>query len=520
MNIFQKAGAIVLILIAFIIGLYTLMYALDIYPADCVLLIGPVYDRCASINKVGMDFTGGILVRKQQNPFTINFVVAVPYTPKEDIVYLETADKSYAMYNVEENIWKANITRFNSIKYRYNRNGLGYTSAEKFNPDSELSFRTANFESKEKTQEDEVSEWRWLADRELFAIPSEAFVVDIKKRDFQKGIALVDYWWPGFGKLMENTAEHIINDNADWVMITAQNDFENTKDFVKIRENNQEYKDELKERIANSKDNGLNVMLKLKLCCNNPPRNKYSAFWWDSWFNETSMLIEEYSKIAEEAGADSLLIDYSYGNSIPDELYAPRNAKDRWYEIIKGIRSRYSGKIGFNFYLGGMYRDVTLFWPENAKMFSKDVDFFGVEVWTGLTFKKNASQSELNKNAEKIVDNLGNFALRLDKPFIITGAVYATVDGCSLGVNNITTTIPGISPWDSPNSELVFDPEEQAMVYEAYLRALALDDRLDGFYSYGYWPLDLSDSNDYSIRGKEAEVVVRDWYDKFKKVSG
>lgn len=515
MNLFQKVGAVVLILVAFMIGLYTLMYALDIYPANCVLLMGPVYDRCASINKVGIEFTGGVFVRKVQSPFTINFVVRVPYTPPEDTVYLETADKSYMMYKVEDNIWKVNITRFTSMKYRYNRNGLGYTSAERFEPDSELSFRTANFESKEKTQEDEVVQWRWFSERELVNVPSEAFATDVKKRDFQKGIALLDYWWPGFGKLMINTAEHIGNDNAEWVMITSQNDFESIKDIVKIRENSEEYKQELKERIINAKNSGLKVMLKLKLCCNNPARDKYSAEWWGSWFNETSRLIDEYSKIAEEAQADSLLIDYSYGNSIPDELYSPRNAKDRWNAIIKNIRSVYSGKIGFNFYLGGMYRDVTLFWPENAKMFSQDVDFYGVEVWTGLAFSKDASQDELNKNAEKIVDNLGNFALRLNKPFIITGAVYTTVDGCSLGVNNITTSISGISPWDSPNPDLVFDSKEQAMVYEAYLHALALDDRLDGFYSYGYWPVDLSDSNDYSIRSKEAEVVVRDWYSKF-----
>ena len=406
------------------------MYALDIYPANCALLVGPVYEKCAGINKIGIEFMGGTFVRKTQSPFTINFVVKVPAnTPPEDTVFLETADKSYTMYKVEENIWKVNITRFTSMKYRYNRNGLGYTSAEKFDPDTELSFRTANFESNEKTQEDDVMEWRWLSNRELVDIPSEAFITDVKQRDFQKGIALVDYWWSGFGKLMLNTAEHINADNANWVMITAQNDFVNTKDFVKIRENNQEYKDELRERIVNTKDSGLNVMLKLKLCCNNPPRSNYTAEWWDSWFNETSKLISEYSAIAEEAGADSLLIDYSYGNSIPDELYSPRNAKNEWYEIIHDIRSSYSGKLGFNFYLGGMYRDVTLFWPENAKMFSLDVDFYGVEIWTGLSFKKDASQTEINKNAEKVVDNLGNFATRLNKPFIITGAVYSTVNG-------------------------------------------------------------------------------------------
>jgi hypothetical protein len=426
------------------------------------------------------------------------------------------------MDKIGNNLWNKNITNYGTeLKYRYNRNNLGYSSAEEFSPDSWLSYRVVNIDSKGKIQEDTVQKWRHLSGREIAPVSDSSGSVNIVKRDyFERGIGLVDYWWPSFSTLITNTNNKIKQDNANWVMITGQNSYNSIAPLPSISLNTSMYqREELINHIKNTKKQGLNVMLKLRLCCNNPPEKQYDHLWWDAWFADAQKVLDYYSGIAQESGADALLIDYSYGSGVPGGFFTPKDGADKWEAIIKSMRVQYGGQIGFNTIQIGNAKTFDEPWPSGARKLS--VDFIGVELWGGIGNNSIVDKNELDTNAEKSIGIIQRYAHKLgNKPIVITGIAYASVAGCSFGEEKISANMDGLRIWDAVNPSLTFDPIEQAQVYDAYLKAIASVPEIKGVYSFGYWFMDFPDSYDYSIRGKEAENVVKNWYAKFETVNG
>lgn len=513
MNMLQKAGAFIFLLIGVLVCIFTFMYAFDIYPSECsTIIIEPLHSKCIDFNNVDKyDFSKA----GSGGNYKIDFYVKVPeYTLKEDKIFLETKIESYEMENLGDGMWHVAVVGRGPMDFRYNRNNLGFLSAEQFAEDSKDKLRSISFSNENRKENDVVESWRYLSGRKLNNVAVED--IEVKERSsFEKGFSMAEYWDDGFLNLTDNTFEKIVEDNADSVILAIQNPYLNVEPLPEIKSIDEDYSSSIKQEIASAKKAGLKVILKLKLCCNNPPNTKYSNEWWGAWFDEVEKVVVENSKFAEENGIESIIIDYTFGTSMPGEYYAPRFSEERWDEIIKKIRENYSGRIGFNTFISKEYNKVLSFSPDGVRRFSTDVDFYGVELWTGISDNGVETQEVLDENADSVISKIVTAVSGLRKPVIISGLAYSSADKTSMGEKGVSGNTNGLSALEERNNELVFDGKEQAMVYEAYLKAIARHPEILGIYSYGYSFIELPDSFSYSIRGKEAENVVKEWFGRF-----
>lgn len=510
-ELFKFLGKFVIVFIGVWILAYAFMFVLDIYPQNCNYIKGLLHEKCLNKQVSEIDFNNRL---NGENPYTTYFIVTVPeYTPDLDQIYLETSAGTFEMNNNGENVWTFNITRPGELKYRYNRNGFGFLTAEKFEPDSEKTFRSVNFTYDTKKQNDEVLKWRYLSGRTLNDVPSEYSTANLVKRDFMKGVALGTYWKSSFNKTVSDSYNQIKNDNAEWVMITSANSYAVVEPLPVLKEINSGNLDSLKYLINEAKKKGLKIMLKIRICCNNPAPSKRSSEWWDIWFNETEKVVSYYTKIANENNIDAILIDYTYGEAIAGARYPYRESINKWENILVKMHSVYNGKIGFNNFIHGSYNEGLIPWPDGVKSLSTELDFYGVEMWTALGNRSDLNQDEMNNGAERTIESILRSVRSRNKPVVITGTVYTSVDSCAESDVKISSTTAGLLPWEAADG-LKFDSVEQAMVYEALLKAVADQEMIQGFFSYGYNHIELPDSLDYSIRGKEAEQVLKKWYSR------
>ncbi|MEL6833055.1 MAG: glycosyl hydrolase [Bacteroidota bacterium] len=207
---------------------------------------------------------------------------------------------------------------------------------------------------------------------------------------------------------------------------------------------------------------------------------------WEQFFTYYKRWIMHYALLGELYGFD--------GFCIGTELrYTTLRQPDKWRALIQDIRKVYRGDLTYAANWGEECEKLT-FW--------KDLDFIGVNCYYPLHQQDKASEAELARGAERVVQKLEHIHEQADRPIWLT----------EIGYRSAT------SAWKSPHAEAerrAVDEQAQAQCYEAILAATYNKDWVGGYF-WWKWPCDLSYDEDrgrgYMPLGKPAQQVLARYY--------
>lgn len=206
---------------------------------------------------------------------------------------------------------------------------------------------------------------------------------------------------------------------------------------------------------------------------------------WAVWFRHYETFILDYAQLADTCGIEILCI----GTELQKTIH-----RKEWVSIISKVRSMYRGKLTYaaNF---NEFEKVS-FWNL--------LDYAGIQGYFPLTDKKNPSSDELIKGWKKPLEQLEAFYQKNQKPILFTEIGYKSTDDA------------GIEPWLWPTQDGTKQPSQQtqANAYTAFFSACWNKEWLAGAYFWKWYPHmpKRSIDEDFSPQGKEAELVLREWY--------
>jgi len=474
---------------------------------------------------------------------SMTFEVDVPAnTPADAAVFMEARTASAVpgpfstlpMVKVTPTRWRFSIStpvqtpgpqcERGTLEYRYNRDNMGFLSAEEFTPDSDA-FRRSAAGMPGGVVSDTVTKWRWFpAPGEALptvssAAASTAIVDRVAGRTFQRGYMLADFWWSAMAGLIAPTDAAMTASHGNWVQLRPAWDYVSwSPPTLGYDGFGHTYKDgDLERNIAQAQRDGLNVLLMPQVCCATPPGDgTYSPEWWNAWFSEMERYAIHFATLAEAHHVTELVMqdDYLWGTAIgqvPD-------LKARYAHYIATIKQHYTGRLGFFASTGRSYTSPGDLYPSREdidRVFSPEqFDFFAVSIWTGVANDTTPQVPAMTDRFTAIFDAaLRPVSERYGKPWTIVSAAYPSIDGGMMGSTDVFD--PDIQLWNAYTDKYTLDLVEQAEGYEALLQAIAKTPYITGLYPFTYWPLPLPQSKEHNIRGKPAEAIVNGWYERF-----
>lgn len=452
------------------------------------------------------------------------FTVRLPAnTPPHTVVYIEffdaagTPSGSYAMTPVSDLEWTFRASWLQqrsqadgSLYYRYNRDNLGYLSAEEFTPDSPAHYRT--LVAGEVTEvHDVVEKWRWMP-RPGEALPVVeahplAFALRVNGEAFQKGVVHADFWWDAFEPLIPSTNQRMREHGIEWVSISPTWDYLQVAPLPVIGIAGHSYQgDQLDLHLRQLRQDGFEIYLQPQVCCTVPPANVMDDAWWQAWLEQYRAFLMYNVEYARRYDVKYMAFQMEW--YILENI--PANYRRQLEGLFDEVRAAYPGKIGMDFYIGGNIGEFVYCQPvENAAWW----DFFSVRLWAGIATRPDPTLDEVRRNVLAIFDTcLKPVHARYGKPIVLNQVAYPSVDGGLQGTTFLDGEDPGIQLWEPYTDTYTLDLEEQALGFDAILQAVAETPYIIGLYPFAYWPETLPLTKEYNIRDKPAEEVLRQWY--------
>jgi hypothetical protein len=198
--------------------------------------------------------------------------------------------------------------------------------------------------------------------------------------------------------------------------------------------------------------------------------------WWASYLR----FILRYAELAAASQVSWL--------AIGSELGSTEAWRDRWYHLISQVRQVFPGKLLYS--ANWDHYEQVSFWAR--------LDAIGVSSYFGIAATSEDSTSAMAQRWRRIQTELARFAVKLDKPLLLTELGYPSRDGATR------------APWDYTREGPV-DLEEQRRAFAA-VAAAWLDNAVSGVM---IWEIS-SDGGPrdpgYSPRGKPAWCVLAAWW--------
>ena len=200
--------------------------------------------------------------------------------------------------------------------------------------------------------------------------------------------------------------------------------------------------------------------------------------WWDSYFR----MIRYYLTIARNQEVEMF--------SIGSELCANEQDYEQWSRIIQYCRKNYDGLLTYSANWDH-FHNIT---------FVKDLDFFGMNAYFGLTENEDPKLTELVEAWRPARQRIEEAFQEYSKPILFTEIGYLSVDGTAA------------RPWNYFSTAKI-DLDEQALCYRAFVETWDPPPPfLHGVYFYNWWGPGGIGDRDYTPRDKPAEDVLRQWY--------
>ncbi len=241
--------------------------------------------------------------------------------------------------------------------------------------------------------------------------------------------------------------------------------------------------DELLEMIEYARSLHLKVMIK-------PTVNPADGIWrahinffdidvpcepkWKDWFKSYTDYQLHYAKIAEQTNAEMLIVGC--------EMVQTERKEKEWRQLIRDVRNEYSGLITYN---TDKYQEGNVSWWDEVDVISSS-GYYPMGDW----------ENQLNR-IEKIIKPL-------NKPFFFAEAGCPSRTGSSQVPND----------W---NLEGECNQEEQREFYKEMFEVTSKRDWVKGFGLWDWKAILYPESKatndmDYAVFGKEAEKVIKEYY--------
>lgn len=212
----------------------------------------------------------------------------------------------------------------------------------------------------------------------------------------------------------------------------------------------------------------------------------------EEWFASYKEFILHYARLAAKYNVELLCIGTELSNTTIPRWEA------QWIGIITAIKAVYKGPITYaaNW---DEYETVS-FWPA--------VDYIGMDAYFPLTDKTNPAKEELVQGWEKNADTIEGWlkTSKLNKGVIFTEVGYDTIEGSNKQPWRVLPTL----------AKYKESQEEQANCLEALFLVLSKRPWFKGFYWWNYFPRPDIGPLGYTLRGKQGERVLSEWFKKVK----
>ena len=209
-----------------------------------------------------------------------------------------------------------------------------------------------------------------------------------------------------------------------------------------------------------------------------------------TWFDRWQGVLLQYAELAEEPGAEILLLG--------SEFFTLRNQTEAWNRLITAVRGRYHGKLGYSV---NYWFDRYEYQQVLEMGHWMNLDFIGVTAYFELTDKTDPTIEELEAawrndlNGQDVVADLEALHKKYEKPVVFWEIGYFSKDG--------TNTYP----WNFPQSGSE-DQQEQADCWTAFLNVFK---DIEWFHGYGIYAENVGlpkNPETYKVLGKLAEAVL------------
>jgi hypothetical protein len=241
--------------------------------------------------------------------------------------------------------------------------------------------------------------------------------------------------------------------------------------------------------------------------------------WWNVWFDRYRSMILTYAHLAEETGAQRLIIG---GNEVIPALpngtladgsssQSPADADTRWRTLIEEIRAVYSGKLAF---------EIVFDTDANLPVFLDSVDEIVVHWQAPLSDSSDASPAELQQNAAARVSTLmSQLDPYADTPLLLSFA-YPSVDGgatsCIAGAESACIDPNSLHYGSDAAGSPQIDLTEQMEALHAMMLAIYRFDQIDGVYLNSINPVTAQPDKSASILGKPAQELISAWFTRIR----
>jgi hypothetical protein len=197
---------------------------------------------------------------------------------------------------------------------------------------------------------------------------------------------------------------------------------------------------------------------------------------WGDWFASYDAYIVHQILLARLMHAQWFVIGTELSRT---------QARPEWHTLIRTARALFHGRIT---YAANHDAIEAGFWSE--------LDAVGVDAYTPLSSKPDATDAELRAGAEAFVHELETFATAQKKPLLLTELGYAS------------TISPWIEPW-SEEREAESSSKGQTRAFSAMFGAMRNARPIIGWILWKYESdPDLHDPRGFNLNGKPAESLI------------
>ena len=243
----------------------------------------------------------------------------------------------------------------------------------------------------------------------------------------------------------------------------------------------------LKRTILQARRRGLRVMLLpiVRLVDRGPNdwRGVIKPGSWDLWWRSYGAYILHYARLASAAGVEV----YSVGS----ELVSTENKRNRWLELIRGVRKLFKGRLLYSANWDH-YEPVT-FWDA--------LDYIGVSSYFELSRETTPRMATLLAKWREVRSRMMKWRRKNHpgKPLVFTEAGYYSQNGTAR------------YPWDYTRADKL-NLRAQLHCYRAFVETWRRVPSLGGIFFWNWFGKGGMKDRGYTPRGKPAECVIRSWY--------
>jgi len=317
---------------------------------------------------------------------------------------------------------------------------------------------------------------------------------------FQKGLCY-SAWSPDAYETPESDESLLLltETNTEWVSIclswvqtnTTSNDIH--PDLIRTPTI-----ESVKHSILRAHNLGLKVMLKPMVDTLEPEKIQgYPTVWRGEilpskeWFDSYLNFINYFAEIAEQNKVEMFCVGC--------ELKATTNQKAEWENVIKDVRTRYSGPIT---YAADWTNYKNIEWWDS-------LDYVGIDAYFFLTlFNNDPTLEELKSAWNNHANEIEQWISTVNKPLIFTEIGYRSGDGTAMAPSNYWSNMP-------------IDLQEQSDCYEAAFHTLWDKNWFYGFY-WWTWIHDPNkggiNDNSHTPQNKPVQKIITEWYSSDRRI--